>query len=103
LVDDTLVPVHRLDHPFEDRVEELARLLRVAVGQQLHRALKVGEEDRDLLALALEGGLRGEDLLDEVLRGVGLGGDRRGGQERRSALAAELVPGWVRRTTGRTR
>jgi hypothetical protein len=30
---------------FEDRVEELARLLGVAVGQQLHRALQIGEED----------------------------------------------------------
>jgi hypothetical protein len=42
---------------FENRIEELARLLRVTVGQELHRALEVGEEDSDLLALALEGGL----------------------------------------------
>ena len=46
----------------------LARLLGIAVGEQLHRALEVGEEDRDLLALAFEGGLGGEDLLGEVLR-----------------------------------
>ena len=56
------------------RVEELSRLLGVAVGEQLHRALEVGEEDGDLLALALQGGLRGEDLLGEVLGGVCVGG-----------------------------
>ena len=66
LVDRALVPVDRLHHPLEHRVEELARLLWVAIGEQLHGALEVGEEDRDLLALALEGGLRGQDLLGEV-------------------------------------
>ena len=55
LVDGALVAVDGLHHPLEDRVEELARLLGVAVGEQLHRALEVGEEDRDLLALAFEG------------------------------------------------
>jgi hypothetical protein len=106
LVHRALVAVDRLHHVLEDGVKELPRLLRVAIGKQLHRALKIGEEDRDLLALALEGGLRGEDLLGEVLRGVGLGGDGLGGRgspERRSALAAELVPGRVGRATGRTR
>jgi hypothetical protein len=72
LVDRPLVTVDRLHHAFE--VEELPGLLGVAVGEQLHRTLEVGEEDGDLLALALEGGLRGEDLLGEVLGGVGLGG-----------------------------
>ena len=72
LVDRALVAVDGLHHPLEDGVEELARLLGVAVGEELHRALQVGEEHRDLLALAFEGGLRGEDLLGEVLRRVGL-------------------------------
>ena len=63
--------MHGLHHPFEDRIENLACLLRITVGQQ--RTLQVGEEDRDLLALALERGLGGEDLLDEVLGRVGLG------------------------------
>ena len=57
LVDGALVAMHRLHHPLEHRVEELARLLGVAVGQQLHRALEVGEEHGDLLALAFEGAL----------------------------------------------
>ncbi len=72
LVDGALVAMDGLHHALEDGVEELARLLGVAVGEQLHRALEVGEEDRDLLALALQGGLRGEDLLGEVLGGVGV-------------------------------
>jgi hypothetical protein len=42
-------------HAFKHRIEQLARLLGVAVGQQLHRALEVGEEDGNLLALALQG------------------------------------------------
>ena len=57
LVDRALVVMDGLHHPLEDRVEELARLLGVAVGEQLHRALEVGEEHGDLLALALEGAL----------------------------------------------
>ena len=74
LVDGALVAVDGLHHPFEHGVEELARLLGIAVGEQLHRALEVGEEHRDLLALALEGALRGEDPLGEVLGRVRLWG-----------------------------
>ena len=70
LVHGALVAVHRLHHVLEHRVEELARLLGVAVGQQLHRALEVGEEHRDLLALAFQRGLRVEDSLGEVLGSV---------------------------------
>ena len=67
LVDRALVAVDRLHHVLEDGVEELPGLLGIAVGQQLHRALEVGEEHRHLLALALERALGGEDLLGEVL------------------------------------
>src|SRR5262245_28109408 len=73
LVDSALVAMDGLHHSFEDGVEDLARLLGIPVGEQLHRIFQVGEEDRDLLALALQGGLRAEDLLSEMLRGVGLG------------------------------
>jgi hypothetical protein len=52
------VSLHRLLHP--------KRLLGVAIGEQLHRALQVSEEDRDLLALALESAPGREDLLREV-------------------------------------
>ena len=73
LVDGALVAVDRLHHPLEHRVQELPRFLGVPVGQELHRALEVGQQDRHLLALALEGTLRGEDLLSEVPGGVRLG------------------------------
>jgi hypothetical protein len=81
LVDGALVAMDRLHHAFEDRIQELAGFLGVAVGEQLHRALQVREQDRDLLAFALEGALGGEDFLGEVLRGVGL----RGGEPSRIA------------------
>jgi hypothetical protein len=57
LVHCALVAMHRLHHPFEHRIQDLARLLGIAVGEQLHRALEVGEKDRDLLTLAFEGAL----------------------------------------------
>ena len=102
LVDRALVAVDGLHHPFEDGVEDLARLLGVAVGEQLHRALEVGEEDRDLLALAFEGGLGGEDLLGEVLGGVRLGAGEAArwlGGERGAAGPTELL---ARRDGGAT-
>ena len=43
LVHGALVAVDSFHHAFEHRVEELPGLLRVAVGEQLHRALEVGE------------------------------------------------------------
>jgi hypothetical protein len=43
--------VHGLHHAFQYRIEDLAGLLRVAVGEELQRALEVGEEHRNLLAL----------------------------------------------------
>ena len=105
LVDGALVAVDGLHHVLEHRVEELARLLGIAVGEQLHRALEVGEEDGDLLALALQGRLGGEDLLGEVLGRVGLRRGnpprRRGSREGPTALAAELLRAGVRGATGR--
>ena len=60
------IAVHGVHHALQHRVEELARLLGIAVSQQFHRALQVGKEDGDLLALAFEGGLGGEDLLGQI-------------------------------------
>jgi hypothetical protein len=48
-----------LHHPLEHRIEQLTCFLWVAVSEQLHRALEVSEQNRDLLALAFEGRLRG--------------------------------------------
>jgi hypothetical protein len=57
LVDGALVAMHRLHHVLENGIKQLARLLGIAVGEELHRSLEVREEDRDLLALALKGAL----------------------------------------------
>src|SRR5215813_6166448 len=72
LVHRALVPVHRVHHQLEHRVENLSRLLGIAVRDQLHRALEIGKEHRDLLALAFEGALGCEDPLSEMLRRVRL-------------------------------
>jgi hypothetical protein len=61
-----------LYHTFEHGIEELPSVLGIAVGEEFHGPLQVGEQHRDLFALALEGALGGEDLLGEMLRGVGL-------------------------------
>src|SRR4030095_12251971 len=73
LVHRAFVVVDGVHHVLEHGIEELARLLGIAIGEQLHGALEVGEEHRHLLTLALEGGAGGEDLLREVPRRVGLG------------------------------
>jgi hypothetical protein len=73
LVDRALVVMDRLHHTLDHWVEELAGFLRVAVGEQLHRTLEVGEENRDLLALTLEDSLGGEDLFGEMLGRVRIG------------------------------
>jgi len=101
LVDGALVAMDGLDHPLEDRVQELPGLLRVPISQQLHRALEVGEEHGNLLALTLKRAPRRQDLLGEVFGRVGLGGGeaarrgrlRRSGRKRRPATIAELASG----------
>jgi hypothetical protein len=60
--------VHGFHHAFKDGIKEPARFLRIAIGDhQLHGALDIGEEDRHLLALPLERGLRGENPFGQVL------------------------------------
>ncbi len=92
LVDGALVTVHRLHHAVEDGVQQLARLFRVAVGEQLEGAFHVGEEHRDLLALPLERMARGEDLLGQVAGRVAVGRRerRRCGRRRRTGLPHSL-------------
>ena len=92
LVDGALVAVHRGHHAVEHRVQELARLLGVAVGQQGHGAFEVGKQHGDVLALAFEGGAGGEDFLRQIGRGVGQrgtllgGGGRCGGRGRGASI-----------------
>ena len=73
LVDGSLVVVDSLHHVVEDRVEKVARLLRITVGQELSGALEVGEQHCYLLAFAFEGGLRAQNFLRQVARRVDRG------------------------------
>ena len=70
LIDRPLVAVHRLHHQRQDRVEELTGLLGVAVGQQLHRALEVSEQDGDLLALAFQAQTGLQDFFGQMGGGI---------------------------------
>ena len=76
-------------------VEQAPRVLGIAIGQELHRALEVREQDGHVLALALQRVLGRADTLGEMRRrvrnrrreagrGVGRGAHGRG------ALRAEL-------------
>ena len=107
LVHGALVLVNGVHHEREDRVEKGARLLGIPVGEQLGRALEVGEEHGDLLALSFHRGPAGEDLLGDVGRRVhaGRGEARRSDRGRvdgLAALRAESPPGGDRRPAGRT-
>jgi hypothetical protein len=48
------VAMHRLHHKLQNRVDDRARLLGIEIAHQLRRALDVGEQSGDGLALALE-------------------------------------------------
>src|SRR5688572_24341113 len=112
LIHGALVAVHGLHHAFQHGVENRARLLGVAVGEQLHRALEVAKQHGHLLTLPFEGGARVEDLLSQMGRYEGLkpwrgpgerGGVRgwRGLREARPALAAEREARWILEVTVR--
>jgi hypothetical protein len=72
LVYRALVAVHGVHHVRENRVQDLARFLGIAAGEQFHRALEIREQDRHVLALTLQGSAGREDLLGKVLRRVSL-------------------------------
>jgi len=56
----------------EDGIEDLTGFFGIAVGEQFHRALQVGEEDGHLLALTFQGGLGVDDPFGEVPGSVAL-------------------------------
>jgi hypothetical protein len=110
LVHRALEAVHALGQDREEAVEDLVPDLGVHLLGQLHRALHVGEEHGHLLALAFEGGLRLQDLVGQVLRGVVAGRPldargrdrvRRGLFQASAAAVAEGGVGGVRALTGR--
>ena len=71
LVHGAFVAVHGRHQALQHRVEELARLLGIAIGQQLHRAFEIGKEDRHLLAFPFDGALGGQDLLCQICGRIG--------------------------------
>jgi hypothetical protein len=77
LVHSSLVTVNSLHHQLEDRIEQLTRLLGIAIGEELHRALEVREQDGDLLAFSFERRLGRQDLLGEVRGGIAVRRTRR--------------------------
>ena len=109
LVDGALVAVHGFHHPLQHGIEEPAGLLGIPIGEQLHRALEVGEHDGHGFSLAFLHGLGAEDLLGEVLRGVGRRRPKprsRSGpglDPRRSTASAELHAPLIHEAAGRTR
>jgi hypothetical protein len=58
-----LEAVHALGQDGEEALEYAVPFLGVELLGEVHRAFHVGEKHRHLLALALEGGTRGQDLL----------------------------------------
>jgi hypothetical protein len=51
-IDGTIASVNGLHHALEHRIQDAPRFLWVAIRKQFHRALRVSEEDGDLLALS---------------------------------------------------
>src|SRR5262249_16296173 len=72
LIDRPFIVMDGFHHSLEDGIQQLPRLLGIPVGEQLHRALEVGEEHRDLLALTFESGPGHAHALSDMLWGVGL-------------------------------
>jgi hypothetical protein len=70
LVHRTLEAVHALGENLKEALENPVPPFRIELLGQLHRALDVGEQHGDLLALAFEGGLRLQDLVGEVFGSV---------------------------------
>ena len=110
LVDRTLVPVDLIQCELEELVQQCVHCLRAEPLRQGRRVRNVAEEHRKLLALAFQGGFRGQDLFGEVLGGVGLRRSETGrlwtgrwsSAKGRSAAIAELTSSRDLGTTART-
>ena len=62
LVDRALEAVNAVGEDLEEAIHDPVPLLGIDLLGEIHRALHVGEEDGDLLALAFERASRGEDF-----------------------------------------
>jgi hypothetical protein len=70
LVHRPLEAVHAVGEDLEEAVEDLVPLFRVELLCKIHRALHVGEQHGHLLALAFDGGARGQNLIGQMLGSV---------------------------------
>jgi hypothetical protein len=68
-----LESVNSLGEDREEAVHNLVPFFRIHLLGEVHGPLHVREEDRHLLALPFQSAARRQDLLGEVLRGVGAG------------------------------
>ena len=90
LVHRALVAVDLGQHELERALHQRVHVLGVEPRRERGEAGDVHEEDGDLLALALEGGLGGEDAVGEVLGGVRAGlAKSAGAAVRRQAARSE--------------
>jgi hypothetical protein len=55
-VDGSFVKPNGRDHPVENRIEQTARIIRIAVGDELRRADDVRKQQGDVLTLLLSAG-----------------------------------------------
>ena len=92
LIDVALEAFDGVAEDAEEALHDLRPRLRVELFRELHRALHVGEENGDLLALALDRGFRLADLLAEERR-MGWRWSRRpsADRQRRATAAAESL------------
>src|SRR5439155_13448415 len=109
LVDGALEAMDGRHHQLEDGIEDRARIFRIAIGQQLHRAFEIGEEHGHPLALSLQRCPGRKDALGQMLWGVRVGGlklrlagGRRRGQ-RSAAAATKSFVALVGKATRRAR
>ena len=65
-VDRAFVAMHGVHHDAERRIQDAPRVLRIDVLDQRERAFDVGEQHRDLLALAFQGRARAQDALGQM-------------------------------------
>ena len=72
LVDGALILVDLIHEDLEAAVHDLVDFFGVELLRDACEVCHVGEEDGDELALPFQGGAGGEDLVGEVLGGVGV-------------------------------
>src|SRR5262245_26159546 len=90
LVHGPLVPMQGLHHELENQIQDIASVFGIAVGEELHRALEVGGQDRDLLSVTLDRATASEPATGA---GVQAWGRHASGSSR--TIARSTCRGWL--------